>query len=506
MSTNEQEEPQSSDRGGCCKACCNLPLFCKDRLLAKWADSSTIHGVDHIFSGKSKIRRLLWAFIVLAAIGGCLYTIIDRSIYFHSRPTVTTVTAVPHRDGVTFPSVTICNLSPIRRSYADSHNITEFLRYFLYTDSLLFEDQFRGESCRTLLTDSDDTGVSLTLREVFVNGRFRNDGSFPFIQSCYFGDTHNVTNCLSTLQPMLTPSGLCYTFNASLDSTPVRSVGQRYGLRMVLNISQSEYIQSANSDAGIKVSIHNRHEIPTPELTGISVSPGSHATIALFPHTRSTDRRITDCNPLDFSLEFFPQRSYSASACRLNEYFKKSIELCGCTDIADNIPTSGPYSTARNCTVQDTCCLYDAYIASDQDALNCKPVCDDTTYDPSVSYSQFPSNSAANVISLFSQISTQVLESNILAVNVYLGSLETIVSRTEYSYDVSALFADIGGALALFVGASIISFVELFVLCFDETKRGVVYGEHKVSKKIKRDEHELTEIKEEKDEEKQSVV
>lgn len=288
---------------------------------------------------------------------------------------------------------------------------------------------------------------------------------------------------MTLLRTTLTPRGLCYTFNGDPASQPllVKSVGERFGLRMIFNVSQSDYIHSINGDAGIKVSVHTRDERPDPLLNGISVPPHSHASIALYPIRSISKPKITRCAPTNTQLSYFPGLSYTTSGCQMNEHFEQSLSQCGCVDVAE--------STATDCTVEDICCLYDEGTSTDALNSTCLPACDNMIYTSSVSYSQYPSDVTVSLLTSFSSQSAESINDNILSFNIYFGSLHTIVTNTDYTYLWSGLLADIGGQLALFVGASVISFMELVLLCFDETKCSGIF----ICKKIKEKEekHEL---------------
>ena len=454
----------------CCTKYCTkvkqrfLHFVCNDPYFKKWAEKSTIHGVDHVFIGQSFIRRSLWLLVLLGPLFLCFCGVRNRSITFSHRPTVTTVTVQRNENGLPFPAVTICNLNPVQKSYADERNISDTLRFLLNADLALLSGlpaSFQQEECYDILNKTKGVQSNLTIYDIYKEGVIP---STTFIQSCIFG---NGNDCRSDLQLVLTTSGPCYTFNGYHNEPDkiVKSTGFRYGLRMIINISQSEYIQSDNGDAGIKVVLHNRSKVPDPDASGIAIPPGQHAYVAIYPERLVSCPELLECASEHTSLEFFPQRKYSLSACRINEYYKRSLETCGCTDIAE------PSVSTQNCTLNSSCCLAEALMTTKQ-ALKCLPGCDKFVYKPSVSYSKYPSIVLAkDISSFFMNQSPEVIESNILALNVYFGSLHTTLSKTELTFGSTALIADIGGLFALFLGVSIISLIKIIFLFFDEIKR-----------------------------------
>ena len=43
-----------------------------DQYSKKWVDETSLYGIYHIFKGKSKIRRIIWALILVGLTAGCL--------------------------------------------------------------------------------------------------------------------------------------------------------------------------------------------------------------------------------------------------------------------------------------------------------------------------------------------------------------------------------------------------------------------------------------------------
>ena len=450
----------------------------KDPYFKKWADESTIHGVDHVFYGKSLIRRVLWGLVVLIAIGVMLYFIIDRIIYFGQRPTATTVKINLNENGISFPAVTICNLSPVTRSFADYHNITPFLEFMFFNGFTSFPPQFESTTCYTRLErHRNEPALNFTLRDIFYNGRHEVTN---FVRGCYFGDFRNLSSCSNELQPVLTSSGLCYTFN---NTRPVLTPGARFGLRMTVNISQDMYLSTDSFvNAGLRVTIHDHSALPEPDKFGIDIPPGRYSSIGLYPEETVSNPDISSCSPNTTNLEFFPGRLYTLSACQANEFYKRSAMRCNCTDIGST-PTNGQYSNLRNCTLADVCCLFDAYIY-DQTSRSCLPSCNEVNYVSSISYSQYPSDLSTDEFQLVFNQSMDEIRSNLLSFNVFFGSIHTTQFVTELTYSGSALVADIGGQLALFIGASIISGIEIIALFFDEIKRFFLFSRRKTKKKV----------------------
>lgn len=441
----------------------------------KYFKSATIDGIEHVTDGgKSVIRRVIWALILLSSLGVCLFFLVGHGTEFGREPTSTSVRIGRPRQGLPFPAVTICNLNPVSKTYAEDRNISSFLSFF-YTASQFFESD-RGR-CEEIIENAGLSNSPLTFNDILSEGSSSRD---VLIRSCSFSVNGTSTiDCKDDMAPFLTEAGLCHTFNGFSNNQPDKFFqlsGSRYGLRIVVNISQSDYIASLNDDAGILVSVHHRHTFPNPYEMGITVPPGNHARIGV------TSKRIVDNtgkgNCRDRNT-FFPDIDYSTSVCRINarhEYLVND-DNCDCVEYINPVFNLSR-GTERHCTLADACCIAEANFQIES-TVDCLPPCDFTSYDTTVSYSKFPHNNVLNDFSELSGINVETIQDDIVSFNVYFSDLYIQYSETVISYGPRLLVADIGGTLGLFLGASIISFMEIFVLFFDEIK-GVCCASKKV--------------------------
>lgn len=84
--------------------------------LQAFANSSTLHGMSHIFAyGHMTFRRFLWTLSFLGSLGLLLLVCMDRVSYYFEFPHVTKLDEVA-APNLTFPAVTFCNLNEFRFS------------------------------------------------------------------------------------------------------------------------------------------------------------------------------------------------------------------------------------------------------------------------------------------------------------------------------------------------------------------------------------------------------
>ena len=440
---------------------------CNDFRFNRWLDSTSIHGIAHVFHGKSTCRRIFWAIIFLIALGVCLFEVVDRVRFFFSHPTSTTTTFESQKDSLAdFPAVTFCNLNPVKRTFADEHNLSTILDLVFHPSKLEFLTGNFSATCADSLSHLAEETHSMPLSGIIYDQE--NAGSF--IVQCNFGsnsESGDYYNCTDQFVQEPTSLGLCYTFNshlASSDSKTVHSSGEMHGLRVLLNINQEEYSTSLNGNAGIKLSINKFGDIPDLNEKGILVPPGMNAYIGLKSNKLIDETRGRPCEGSNRSFEYYHSaQQYSTGVCKASAFAKDIDEACDCLHYRT---TTNP-NHSRNCSVNDVCCLTKTRL---KHSSNCPAPCDTITYTAQTSYAQFPSTAFADELSQILNLSVETVYRDIVAVNIYFEDTGVTVTKTTNTYKSADFLSDLGGTMGLFLGASVISMLELVLLVFDEIK------------------------------------
>ena len=456
------------------------------RRFKKFIHSTTTHGVVHIFSGKSKIRRFLWLVLVLTAATGCLYSIIHNIVHLAEGHTVTTV-SVLEPNSVDFPAVTLCNVNLIKQSHLNdvSPELGKFIERALY----VYETD---KDCKEALHEFN--GSNKSFPDLLWNGRHTAEET---IFRCKFKG-QNCTH--GNFKPTLMPSGgVCYTFNSGKGSPILKTsgTGTRFALTLVVNVLQHEYSAAFNQDAGIKIAIHPQDEPPQPDELGIAISPGKNAFTSvrkLNVIDKSSKRMCKDTR--DTASFNFSRDGYSVSACQIDCLMTNIAHNCKCLGPGSpqGISSKSRFHGMQNCTVKDVCCqVNQTYHAST--TCDCPVACNTALYIAETTYSAFPANYAVKSLSeevkkhgdnINISIDKNYLRENLLGINIYFETLTVEEHITHNSYDAVALLSDIGGQLALFLGASVISVFEFLAWIFDEAKdRCFGISERKIMHKIK---------------------
>ena len=430
---------------------------------SQWLDDTTAHGIVHVFKAPSLPRRILWGIVFSIACILLAAAVVDRIDFYFTRTTATTISLETDLRAIPFPSVTVCNLNPIRLSYAQQNNLTELFT-FLYEP---FEES--SSRCPSLI---DSQHAHKPIRDILYEGRNMLD---DFVKHCYFIGSHRLFfDCKQNLSLTLTSYGYCYSFNidTTAEELTVSNSGARYGLSLILDIQQEEYLPVFGS-AGVTVSVQPRGTPPNPVERGIFLPPGEEGAIELraqiFDDSSTISKLYTqtcrDVNARDAQLDFFHGYNYSLSACRLQQEYQVVADYCSCLDVVfdEDAVTD---QTLLYCNLSQVCCVYNSYFLVNDS--KCNEACKRKDFASHISYSAFPSNTSTTRLSEFFNVSTERILSNVVSLNVFFGDPHTRVLITKDAFSFTSLLSNIGGELGLFMGASIITAIGFGWFTLDE--------------------------------------
>ena len=272
----------------------------------EFVDNTTMHGIRYVFMKRHVVIRLLWLVLLLSSGGYYIFTVYRAFNKYYNRP-ISTVLSRKNLKEMDFPAVTICPLNLFARS-----------KIFMTDDNPLFTSSgLNISSCAVTAEVRGHRPCGLSLlcccapideKEALIlpscTRQYRQDllavmqtsGHHPSIEEFYRYFSQNIsefagTKCTFGWQetkcsakdfvPMVTPWGMCYTFNSGIDGTvkSVNTAGVSSGLSVILDTQTHEYIQGKYSE-GFKVLIHGQGEY-FDEWEGINVGPGQHALIAV---------------------------------------------------------------------------------------------------------------------------------------------------------------------------------------------------------------------------------
>nr|XP_009423708.4 acid-sensing ion channel 1 isoform X3 [Pan troglodytes] len=433
--------------------------------LVAFANSCTLHGTNHIFvEGGPGPRQVLWAVAFVLALGAFLCQVGDRIAYYLSYPHVTLLNEVATTE-LAFPAVTLCNTNAVRLSQLS------------YPD-LLYLAPMLG------LDESDDPGVPLAppgpeafSGEPFNLHRFYNRSCHRLEDMLLYCSYQGGPCGPHNFSVVFTRYGKCYTFNSGRDGRPrlkTMKGGTGNGLEIMLDIQQDEYLpvwgetDETSFEAGIKVQIHSQDEPPFIDQLGFGVAPGFQTFVACqeqrliyLPPPWGTCKAVT----MDSDLDFFD--SYSITACRIDCETRYLVENCNCRMV--HMPGDAPYCTPEQYKECADPAL-DFLVEKDQEYCVCEMPCNLTRYGKELSMVKIPSKASAKYLAKKFNKSEQYIGENILVLDIFFEVLNYETIEQKKAYEIAGLLGDIGGQMGLFIGASILTVLELFDYAYEVIK------------------------------------
>ncbi|XP_007432668.1 acid-sensing ion channel 1 [Python bivittatus] len=447
----EEEELEEKDEG----TAPNLVAF---------ANSCTLHGANHIFIGNGfGVRQILWAGVFLISLSIFLSQVAGRIFYYLEYHHITQLDEQESLQ-MTFPAVTFCNINRIRVSQL-TYNYLSYISPLLgYDVGTYLEAGFPlatpnlevPEEPLNLLNFYDRS--SHQLEDMMLTCRYRGEICRP-----------------EDFTTVFTRYGKCYTFNSGQSDRPpllTMKGGTGNGLEIMLDIQQDEYLpvwgetDETSFEAGIKVQIHSQDEPPFIDQLGFGVAPGFQTFVSC------QEQRLIylpppwgDCKSMTVESEFYD--TYSITACRIDCETRYLVENCNCRMV--HMPGDAPYCTPEQYKECADPAL-DFLVERDNDYCVCEMPCNVTRYGKELSMVKIPSKASAKYLAKKYNKSEQYIGENILVLDIFFEALNYETIEQKKAYEVAGLLGDIGGQMGLFIGASLLTVLELFDYAYEVIK------------------------------------
>ena len=340
---------------------------------------------------------------------------------------------------LTFPSVSICPLH-ITRSSVMKHIDQELSSYQTGgMDALLNETDHDPLILKPMTSIASD--MYLTSEELF---KYCNWQGEKF-------------DCQTRIKSLLTPGRICYTVDSRIEALPPLTgtiPGEEYGMTILLDIHQEEHAFNSYDnkfDAGVKLLVHSPTAWALTEEKGVVLAPGfSHYIGMTYKEVRrlSTPYAKNECVD-DESYEF----GECITGCSLHLRF----ERCNCS----NVYNCSYLEISSGCYAED---IKENFITK---CSHCKRNCKESIYDVHLSSAMLPAqNSIEQFINVtgINRTTVEDIRKNIVMIKLYFISMHYEETTHKPSFDIETLFANIGGFLGLFVGASVMTVLEVIEL------------------------------------------
>uniref|UniRef100_UPI00398EB6E7 acid-sensing ion channel 1C-like n=1 Tax=Pristiophorus japonicus TaxID=55135 RepID=UPI00398EB6E7 len=432
-----------------------------------FAAGCTLHGMSHIFlPGGLTFRRLLWALSFLLSLTAFLYQVADRVDYYTQYHHVTTLDEMDS-SAMIFPAITFCNQNSFRKS-----RITKNDLYWLGGLLGIKESDFPaflaaiGQS-----SDFSSFFPTKTYDMAELYDRTGHEISDMLLDCSYRSDECGSKDFSVTF----TRYGKCYTFNSGRDGNPLLTTmkgGTGNGLEVMLDIQQDEYLpvwdktEETSFEAGLKIQIHTQDEPPYIHELGFGVAPGFQTFVS------TQEQRILylpppwgDCRTSSMNSGFFT--TYSITACRIDCETRYLVENCNCRMV--HMPGNADVCTPeqyKDCADP----ALEFLVEQDSNYCLCETPCNVTRFGKEISMVKIPSKASAKFLAKKFNKTEQYITENILVLDIFFEALNYETIEQKKAYEVAGLLGDIGGQMGLFIGASILTILEIFDYVYEVFK------------------------------------
>jgi amiloride-sensitive sodium channel subunit alpha/amiloride-sensitive sodium channel subunit gamma len=269
------------------------------------------------------------------------------------------------------------------------------------------------------------------------------------------------------------------------DSFITYGTGHKYSLKIIFNIETHEYLKAFTSAYGVRMVFHERGTFPLPDDEGLSLSSHSETHIGLrmsrISRLGGKYGKCTDGH--EFKKKY--KVKYTVPLCRSICEIEKIKSRCMCKQLS-YVDLLNHGEGIRVCSTDgDFKCIrevnYDMHVGNE--TCDCSSRCEERYFSKSTSSLQWPHDEYLQQVLLndicnkrnrtdssdqiCNTIDQKEVSSNFLAVVIYFEDLDYEVIIEEQLYNTLRFLSDIGGAMGLYIGASVLTYVELLQLALE---------------------------------------
>ncbi|XP_023570113.1 amiloride-sensitive sodium channel subunit beta isoform X2 [Octodon degus] len=226
------------------------------------------------------------------------------------------------------------------------------------------------------------------------------------ILACLFGtEPCSYRNFTSIFYP---DYGNCYIFNWGMEEAalPSANPGAEFGLKLILDIDQEDYVPFLASTAGARLVLHEQRTYPFIKEEGIYATSGTETSIGvLVDKLQRMGEPYSPCtrNGSDVAIRNLYSSyntTYSIQACLHSCFQEHMVRNCSCAHYLYPLPPGQRYCNSRD--FPDWAhCYFDLRmsLAQRESCIRmCKESCNDTQYKMTISMADWPSEASEDWI------------------------------------------------------------------------------------------------------------
>ncbi|XP_046366847.2 acid-sensing ion channel 1A-like [Haliotis rufescens] len=424
----------------------------------------TVQGLTQVCDTSSNIlRRGVWLLIFCGALAFTTFNIYKQISLYLSAPVNVRVDQI-FDNILLFPTITICNNNYAKGSLLDIFGLDHVIpAVFPYTD---FDEQLPNVNLS-----------QLDLSAIYVDGQLSFNLGHTIEEAIVKCDWESAPCGQDDFIYKETDLGKCFTYNVN-GSLRSRNSGRAHGLRLLLNVQEEEYTRSINGylGTGFMIAVHAPEVSPIMSETGIAVTPGFQHFMSIGVKRVTAKEGVGGCG--EKPLKYFTG-NYSRDSCRKECQMRFIVSMCNCKDISNpsDVPLCNPQQYQE--------CLVPALQQYLQTDTGCEAGCPEPCQYTRFTTQHSSSPLSRNYITEYTKAKGKTEEywrKNLVILEMYFSSLAYENMEKQLGYEILDLFCDIGGALGLLLGASLLTVLEVFDFMFISVFSGV-FEKNKVNSK-----------------------
>uniref|UniRef100_A0A0K0EM92 Degenerin-like protein unc-105 n=1 Tax=Strongyloides stercoralis TaxID=6248 RepID=A0A0K0EM92_STRER len=274
--------------------------------------------------------------------------------------------------------------------------------------------------------------------------------------------------------------GNCYTFNWDRSkNVSANRAGANYGLRLLLFANISEYLPTTES-VGFRITVHDKWITPFPDAFGYSAPTGFMTSFGVrmkqFIRLPAPYGRCLDFSEADENFHIYRGYNYSVESCHRSCTQREVIKACGCSD-----PMYPAFNNSEVCSVLDPIargCIQNITSQLTRDISEglhkdciCHQPCLESGYEVSFSSARWPSGTSKIMeCEASNDLCMEKYKKNAAMVQIFYEELNFETLTESPAYSLTSALADLGGLTGLWIGASVVSLLEIVALIIYTTQ------------------------------------
>ena len=410
--------------------------------------------------------KIIWLACFLIAVSVCAY-MVNKTISEFLEFQVVTKIDTKNENYPEFPAILLCSMNPLMSKQAEKL-IENYISNMASNLGYTFTGEFHGTPIEVSILNK---AVELALLNISQSPNADKNNKNFLITNFFFNEKpYNSTNLETYFDVNM---GVCVRFNTNPNYTErLMSTGRNNGLRLQIYMQKPEnkYVSQFSYSEGLRLFVYNRsHDLFTKSASGVDVSIATSTIVAItrtfvnnepFPYSDCID--LNGFNSVLY--DYFKGKTYSQVDCFELCLQKRIIENCKCYDL--RYPRLFDFSRSCDSDAYNCSTIIEKQFRANKIDSECRALCplecSSVKYDLTVSTLSYPSVNTYNFYKdKLGNESYEEVKSKSVELNVYYSELGyTLITQTPKT-SVIDLLSSIGGTLGLYIGISLLSFVEI---------------------------------------------